>query len=232
MDISIDKVRFVTAIQNGLTNARNEIYTSNTITDNRKHMQKWDYIGTAVQRAFEQETNFLFVPLDRGLFKPIMIFDDEHKILYTIIKIKNFEKLLKRDSVQKIHYMDALLDYNLPYQETPLQMSLFEMENMFSDNAESQIRELQSDVEILLHSDEVKKYITIVIDFNGYTLTEVKAVLCSKWLEKIEEDNWNEFITPSYDDIEENGKGDFVQETEIKSKISLKPAIKKVKEIG
>ena len=232
MYINIDRKIFVTAIQKGLTNARNEINASNTLTDNRKHMQKWDYIGTTVSKAFESQEKYSFIPLDRGLFKPIMIFDKEEKVLYTIIKKKNFDKLLNRKSVDKIHYIDALLDYNLTYQATPQQLSLFDMENMFSDNAVDKIHDLQTNIETILCSDEINKYITIVIDFNNYILTDVNAVLCSKWLEIIDENNWSEFITPSYDDIEDNGKGNFVHETEIKSKISLKPAVRKVKEIG
>ena len=232
LNINIDKKIFVTAIQNGLTNARNEIYASNTLIDNRKHMQKWDYISTAVSKAFEHQEKYSFIPLDRGLFKPIMIFDKEKKVLYTIIKSKNFDKLLKRKSVDTIHYIDAMLDYNLSYQTTPQQLSLFDMENMFSDNAVDRIHDLQTNIETLLCSDEIKKYITIVIDFNGYTLTDAKAVLCSKWLEIIDENDWRELITPSYDDIEDSGKVDFVQETEMKSKISLKPTVRKTKEIG
>lgn len=232
LNISIDSKRFVTSVQNGLTNARNEIYVSNTLTDNRKHMEKWDYIVTAVKESFEHQEKYSFIPLDRGLFKPIMIFDKEEKTLYTIIKNKNFDKLLNRKSIDKIHYIDAMLDYNLSYQTTPEQITWSEMDNMFSDNAVDKIRDLQTNIETMLCSDEIKEYITIVIDFNGYTLTDAKAVLCSKWLEIIYENDWKEFITPSYNDIEDNGKIDFVQETEIKSMISLKPTVRKADEIG
>ncbi len=232
LNISIDSKRFVTSVQNGLTNARNEIYVSNTLTDNRKHMEKWDYIVTAVKEFFEHQGKYSFIPLDRGLFKPIMIFDKEEKTLYTIIKNKNFDKLLNRKSIDKIHYIDAMLDYNLSYQTTPEQITWSEMDNMFSDNAVDKIRDLQTNIETMLCSDEIKEYITIVIDFNGYTLTDAKAVLCSKWLKIIDENDWKEFITPSYNDIEDNGKIDFVQETEIKSMISLKPTVRKADEIG
>lgn len=232
MNISIDKKAFITAIQNGLTNTRNEIYVSNTLTHNRKHMEKWDYIVTAVLKAFEHDDKYLFVPLDRGLFEVTMIFDKDEKVLYSIIRDKNFDKLLERKFVDKIHYVDAMLDYNLRYQTRSSQVSWPGMESMFSDNATDKIRNLQADIEAMLRSDEIKKYITIVIDFNGYTLTNAKAVLCSKCLEIISEDDWSEFITPSYNDIEDNGKVDFVQETEIKSKISLKPVVRRAKEIG
>ena len=121
------------------------------------------------------------------------------------------------------------MDYNLPHQKAPAQMSIFDRKSMFSDVAETQINDLKCDIESLLGSSEVKKYVTIVIEFNGYTLTSVEAVLCSKWLEIIETDNWSELITPSFDDIEDNGKNEFVQDVEMKSKISLKPALKKVK---
>ena len=125
-----------------------------------------------------------------------------------------------------------MLDYNLSYQTTPEQITWSEMDNMFSDNAVDKIRDLQTNIETMLCSDEIKEYITIVIDFNGYTLTDAKAVLCSKWLKIIDENDWKEFITPSYNDIEDNGKIDFVQETEIKSMISLKPTVRKADEIG
>lgn len=229
MEISIDNKKIVSAIQRGLTNTKIEIYSSNTLTNNRKHMEKWDNINTSLKKIFERQEKYSFIPLNRGFFTPILIYDNEEKILYTIMKSKNFTELLKRDSIKKIHYLDALLDYNLPHQKAPAQMSMFNRNSIFSDVAETQINDLKCDIESLLGSSEIKKYITIVIEFNGYTLTSVEAVLCSKWLEIIETDNWSELITPLFDDIEENGKNEVVQDVEIKSKISLKPTLKKVK---
>ena len=161
-----------------------------------------------------------------------MIYDNIERVLYTVIKSKNFDKLLQRKPLEKAHYIDAMLDYNYTYQTTPSQLSIFEMDNMFSENAENQIHDLQITIESLLSTDSISKYITIVVDFNAYALNDVKAVLCSKWLEIIETDAWTEYIIPSFDDIEENGKSDYVHDTEIKSKIALKPTIRKVQDIG
>ena len=125
-----------------------------------------------------------------------------------------------------------MLDYNYLYQEVPMQMSIFDVENMFSESAERQIKDLQTTIESLLLTDTIKKYITVVVDFKGFTLTEVRAVLGSKWLEVIEADDWSEYINPSFDDIEDNGKRDYVQSTDLKSKILIKPSVKKQQEIG
>lgn len=231
MIIDIDKKSFISAIQKGLSNAKTEIYNSNTITENRKHMEKWDKINTCMYDLFFGNDRFSVIPLDRGLFKLIMIFDNKEQALYTIMKKDNFHKLLNRKTLQKAHYIDAMLDYNYPYQETPMQISLFDAKNMFSENAEKQIKNLQMNIKNLLSKDSIKKYVTIVVDFSGYTLTEVRAILCSKWLEIIETDYWSEHINPSFDDIEDNGNRDFVQNTNLKAKISIKPAIRKQQNI-
>lgn len=232
LETGIDKVKFVSAIQKGLSNTQVEIYSSNTITDNRKHMEKWDKINTCLNDLFNDNNRFSVVPLDRGLFKLVMIFDNVEQVLYTVIKKNNFNKLLSRKFLPKAHYIDAMLDYNYHYQEVPLQMSLFDMDSMFSETAEKQISDLHISIESLLSTDKVKKYITIVIDFTGYTLNAVEAVFCSKWLETIESENWSEYIVPSFDDIEDNGKNDYVHENELKLKIALKPTIKKAQNIG
>ncbi len=70
------------------------------------------------------------------------------------------------------------------------------------------------------------------MDFKGFTLTEVHAVLGSKWLEIIETDDWSEYINPSFDDIEDNGRRDYVQSSDLKSKISIKPSVRKLQEMG
>lgn len=226
MNISIDSKKIITAIQSGLSATKQDIYTRNTLTDNRKHMQKWDDITTNIKNQFATEDNFSFIPLDRGLFKPVMIFDRNKSILYTVVKKQNYQKIMNRKNIQKAHYMDAMFDYNFMYQQTPRQLSLFESESMFSNNAEVQVNDLKSNIELLLSTHEIKKYITIVINFTGYTLTEIKAVMCSKWLEEIESEDWTESITPSYEEIEDASTGNFVQEDDIKTKISVKPTIK------
>lgn len=232
LKIDFDKKGVISAIQKGLSNAQTEIYNSNTITENRKHMEKWDKINTCVYELFLENDRFSIIPLDRGLFELIMIFDNKEHTLFSIMKKDNFNKLLNRKSLSKAHYIDSMLDYNYLYQEVPMQMSIFDAENMFSESAERQIKDLQTTIESLLLTDTIKKYITVVVDFKGFTLTEVRAVLGSKWLEVIEADDWSEYINPSFDDIEDNGKRDYVQSTDLKSKILIKPSVKKQQEIG
>lgn len=232
LEIDIDKKVIISAIQRGLSNAQTEIYNSNTITENRKHMEKWDKINTCVYDLFYENDRFTITPLDRGLFKLLMIFDNKEHTLFTIIKKDNFNKLLNRKTLSKAHYIDSMFDYNYLYQKNPMQISIFDAENMFSEGAERQIKDLQTTIENLLLTDSIKKYITIVVDFKGFTLTEVHAVLGSKWLEIIETDDWSEYINPSFDDIEDNGRRDYVQSSDLKSKISIKPSVRKQQEIG
>lgn len=232
LKIDIDKKSIIFAIQTGLSNAWVEIYSSNTITENRKHMEKWDKINTCVYDLFLENDRFSVMPLDRGLFKLIMIFDNKERILFTIIKKDNFNKLLRRKLLPKAHYIDAMFDYNYSYRQEPMQMSMFDAKNMFSEGVERQIKDLQTTIDSLLLNGPIKKYISIVVDFKGFTLTEVRAVLGSKWLEIIETDDWSEYINPSFDEIEDNGKRDYVQSTDLKSKISIKPSVKKQQEMG
>ncbi len=227
LELNVDKKRFVDAIQNGLLQARDELYTSGTLTNNRIHMQKWDYIVTELKRAFSTDDRYAFVPLDRGLFKPVMMFDKESKTLYTVMKRQNFENLMARKAVTKSHYIDALLDYNYGYQEEPLQIDIFDDHGLFSTNAELQINDLKVNIESLLGADDVTRYVTIVVDFTGFSLTDAKAVLCSKWLNIIESDAWSEIITPSYEDTVVQAESEYVHESSIKDRITVEPKVKR-----
>lgn len=231
MNISIDKIKLITGIQLGLDATREDMYIRNTLTDNRKHMQKWDDIVTNIKEQFKEQEKFSFIPLDRGLFKPVMIFDNDEKILYTIIKKQNFQSKLSRKVIEKAHYIDAMLDYNLSYKEIPDQIS-FECENMFSENAEFQINTLKTDIEMFLNTENIRTYITIVIDFNGYNLKEIRAVMCSKWLEEIESEDWSEYITPIYAESYDIASVDYVQEIDTKTKVSVKPLKQKIEDMA
>lgn len=226
-DIKTVSELLVNAIYMGLLDARNELMTSKTVTNNRKHMAKWDFINTSVTNSLLTHERYSIVPLDRGLFEVIMIYDNLDKVLYTVMKRQNFNKLTGRNSISKAHYIDAMLDVNSSYQKSPKQLSLLEDSNLFSENAENQIQILTQNIKILLNTNEILRYITIVVDFTGYTLTTVEAIFCSKWLEVIESDNWNDYITPTYDEAENINSTKHTPENEIKSKIKIKPAVKK-----
>ena len=228
LGLNIDKSKFVEAVRDGLMRTQEEIYASGTLTSNRVHMQKWDYIATSLKNYFSSDARFIFIPLDRGLFKPVMIFDVESKTLYTIMKEQNFNNLTDRKSVVKSHYIDALLDYNYGYQTEPLQIDIFDYPNLFSTNAKHQINDLKIKIESLLKVDDINKYITIVVDFTGFALSDVKAVLCSKWLNIIASESWADYITPSYEEIEVlSEEEEYVQESNIKDKISIGSKIKR-----
>ncbi len=225
--ISEEKKMLVNAIQNGLLDSKRERESNQTITNNRKHMSKWDFVNTNVSKTLEYNERFCIIPLDRGLFEPIMIFDRKTKNLYTIMKVKNFEKVLSRQEITKCHYMDAMLDNNLPYKTNPNQLSLLEANDMFSEKAEQQIDELSTNIKTMFHTDIISKYYTIVVDFSGYILTSVEIYFCSKWLEILENESWNDFILPSYEIVGEPDNVLYNKENELKSKIQIKPAVKR-----
>ena len=180
---------------------------------------KWDYINDSIHYALRENEHFIVIPLDRGIFAPIMIFDVANKFLYTIMKSKNFEKLLNRDYIEKPHYIDAMLDCNLHFQEEPRQIAF---DGFGSDYAENQIQTIKNDIFRFLQTDTVLKYVTIVIDFNGYTLNDVEAVTCSKFLDVLFRESWNEYIVTSYEDIVPENNTAVNQEYDISQKIKIK----------
>lgn len=217
----------VESIHQGLLNARSEYKASQTTTNNRKHMAKWDFINTSITSRLLGHNRYSVVPLDRGLFELVMIYDKQDKTLYTVIRRQNFNKLTDRHSINKAHYIDAMLNYNYPYQPYSNQISFIDDNNFFSEKAESQINTLSNDIKKILNTDEITKYITIVINFTGYNLMSVEAILCSKWLEVINGEDWSEYLTPTYDDVEPIDSQSYHHENEIKPKIQIKPAIKR-----
>lgn len=123
--------------------------------------------------------------------------------------------------------MDAMLENNFSYQTNPDQLSLLEVNDMFSEKAEYQIGELSKTIKTILNTDVVSKYFTIVVDFSGYILTSVEIYFCSKYLEILETDSWNDFITPSYEVVDEQSEVRYNEENELKSKIQIKPEVKR-----
>lgn len=217
----------VNAVQNGLLDARQALNNNFTITNNRKHMSKWDFVNTSVAKSLKENGRFSVIPLNRGVFEPIMIFDNNTKNLYTIMKRKNFKKVLSRCDITSCHYIDAMLNNNLSYKPQPNQLSLYESTDIFSEPIECQIEELSNTIKTILNTDTIAKYFTIVIDFSGYTLTSVELYFCSKWLEIIEVHNLNNFIVPSYEIVDESSEVSYNAENELKSKIQIKPEVKR-----
>ena len=112
LEIGINKKKIVSAIQKGLSDTQIAISTSNTITYTRKYMEKWDRIHTSIHNCFCDDERFSIIPLDRGLFTPIMIFDNMEQVLYTIMRRDNFNKKLSRKYLEEAHYIDTMFDYN------------------------------------------------------------------------------------------------------------------------
>lgn len=228
MELDINRQMLVDVIKEGLTDARYELKTRNTITNNRSAMEKWDDINQSVYNAFKDDEEMIIVPLDRGLFKLIMMLSTKTNTLYTIIRNVNFKKLMDRKEIKRAHYIDAMLECNYTSESSPRQISMVDsMPELFSENAKEQKAELNAKIKSMFNVDEISQYITIVISFDNFTLTDIVAFKCSPYLDAIEEESLSEFITPKYDDVEDNTDVEYVQESNMKNVISIKPKEKR-----
>lgn len=228
MELDINVNKLVGAIKEGLTTTRLELRIRNTITNNRAPMEKWDGVNDSVYNCFKNDENMTIIPLDRGLFKPIMILNTQTNTLYTIIRNDNFKRLMERKEIKKAHYIDAMLECNCAIQSSPMQISMVDaMPDLFSERAKEQKSELNAKIKTMLNVDNISQYITIVIGFDIFTLTDVVAIKCTPCLDVIEEESLSEFISPNYDDIEENTDVEYVQDSDLKNVIAMKPKTKR-----
>ena len=75
--------------------------------------------------------------------------------------------------------------------------------------------------------NEHRAFTDMIIGFDIFTLTDVVAIKCSSYLDVIEEESLSEFISPNYDDIEENTDVEYVQDSDLKNVIAMKPKTKR-----
>ena len=135
---------------------------------------------------------------------------------------------MERKEIKKAHYIDAMLECNCVIQSSPMQISMVDaMPDLFSERAKEQKSELNAKIKTMLNVDNISQYITIVIGFDIFTLTDVVAIKCSPYLDLIEEESLSEFISPNYDDIEENTDVEYVQDSDLKNVIAMKPKTKR-----
>ena len=148
MELDINRQMLVDVIKEGLTDARHELKIRNTITNNRSAMEKWDDINQSVYNAFKDDEEMIIVPLDRGLFKLIMMLSTKTNTLYTIIRNVNFKKLMDRKEIKRAHYIDAMLECNYTSESSPRQISMVDsMPELFSENAKEQKAELNTNID-------------------------------------------------------------------------------------
>lgn len=225
MLISFDKKKMVEAIMGGLQNAKDRVRSENTLTANWRRIGKWDYMFSSIVDVIRGQDNFKYCIWDRGIFDVVLLYDKETKTIYSFLKRENFNKIMKRRKIKKAHYLDALLTYNKEYQDSQLQISMVESEPFITDEVELQAQHLRKELESMLQNNEINQYITIVLDYKGFSLQHVTSYICTKYLKVVDFEDWSEYITPSYSSAEVVDDQVYEVDNDIKNKIRIKPHV-------
>ena len=114
------KEKFVSAIKSGLSETQAQYSYSNKRINNARHFVKMDNIANSVIDTFKHNTNLDIITLQRGGYTLILIYDALHDILYSLMSSRRFKELLDRDDHSKVHYLDALVNFNDTYDRNQL----------------------------------------------------------------------------------------------------------------
>lgn len=197
-DISTKK-RFVAGIKNGLSQTETTYANKAKPIDNSKHFVKMDNIANNVISQFESDVNFTVVKsFKRGSYTIVLIYDKINGILYSIMTTSKYKALMNRKKLNHTHFFDALIDFN---DELDIERQQLVIDERLFDKDNSKIDEIKEKIKTFLDGIKPTEYLSIVANMNGFKLTGVEAVLTSEYLEKIDTDDWSEYIEIDYSDI-------------------------------
>ncbi len=214
------KKRVVEAIKNGLYEAKQEMYGNTDRVRNSLPLRKLDKIANSIIREFQGEDAFEELLWRRGGYDITLLYNKQDKTLYSFMSDKRFAELLRRKIIKRFHYLDILDEFNGNLKPDRSQLSLFDD---IVNKDEEKLLELKNQVLGLLHNDEPAKYITVCHTIEGFRLCYVKAVITSKYLEIIEENDWSNFIDNDYSEtiFDDAPKNIFDEEVKVTLKTNL-----------
>jgi len=211
--------RMVEGIKGGLYEIKQEMHGNTDKVTNSLPLRKLDKIANRLIREFQGYDTFEDFLCKRGGYNVLLLYNKEDKTIYSFMSDKRFAALLKRKNIKKLHYIDALLEYNTDFQPERAQLSIFDD---VLNKDEEKLRELKTEITTLLHNDEPKKYITVCHTIDGFRLCNVKAVVTSKYLEVLDEKDWSEFIDIDYSESIFNDAPKNVLDGEVKVALKSK----------
>lgn len=183
-----------------------ECVSSATGNDSQEHNRKirthnsspsavWDFINTALCKAFYNEECQAYV-VARGPWEMAVIYCKKNGCLYTIMREKRFAELQRTQARRnQSHYLDLLAGIiNADLRDDDFnQMSMLPEKPSDQEAMKQQLLKL---LYTLVDSlDELKRHVLILFNANYETgLTAIRAVTVNRMLTVIEQANWSRYI--------------------------------------
>ena len=187
-----DKKRMIEAVQEGIGTSITEFKMENSlITYNCIHMLKWDYINTNITNNMDKN-KYVIEKMDRGIFCPILIYDEENKNLYLTMRPKNLLNLKKDRNKRKTpHYLDALVTKNVNIKVEKEQQELFDTDVEFDNEKIEKIL-------LPISNLEINNFIVCTFEEVNGELISFKAIILDKKLREYYSEDWSKYISPTY----------------------------------
>lgn len=129
------------------------------------------------------------------IFPVFMIYHIETKILIGVMSGGCRERILKRKK-KNPHYLNALVGFNAKHHFQPVSEQLT-LVNLIAYNDE-QIEPIKIKVRDKIDGIEPERYVTVLYDMDGLTLTGVEMILMTEKLEVAFRENWSDYIEIDY----------------------------------
>ncbi|MBU3105759.1 DUF5986 family protein [Clostridium gasigenes] len=195
------KIILVQAMQNGLERFKDYKIENRTITNMGSTGTKWDMINSECKDALPK-LKFDVVICKRGIWQLVLMYDKETKSLYTLMKDKRFEDLLKVVSKDKVHYLEALTTVNIDLsEEAQEQITLFEdFTKGKTEKIERTVRQLFKNID-----GQIERHVLITFTDKNFELYSISASIITPSLQVLLKEDWAQYIQPKYDlDINDN----------------------------
>lgn len=186
----------------------------NTPTSNYKNMLPRD-LTNGILISFCDE-NLRYDIVRRGFYELLLLLDLNSNLLFTCMSEDALNKILKDKKREVPHYIDILSLKNKGLEGKTHQITLpgIDTELFPEDELERQLKELCSNLE--LQTDKEFRHCIITIKKSGYNVQELKAYIFNSALELVEEENWSQYLKPSYtflDDTKKSNEVDIIKPT-------------------
>lgn len=193
------KTKIVKAINDGLDEAQNVYSTGSMRIRNSIHFYKMDAIANAVIMCLEDEDDIKILQIERGSYiVPLMYYIPDGTVL-SLMSCGRYSTLMNRKDYSRVHYFDALVNFN---DKLEIDRNQLVLDEVIFDADVYEIDEIKNQISNQLDGKEPSKYITISMVMKGLQLIGVEAILTSEYFEEVERADWSQFIELDYSDIE------------------------------
>lgn len=185
---------FVQILQNGLDRFKEHEIINKTVTKIGSMGTKWDMINSEFKEALDK-SRFDTIICKRGVWAFILIYDKTNNTLYTLMKDKRFEELVKTVKKDKVHYLEALTTVNINLcNETLEQMTLLEN---FTKEKEEKIEKTVDELFKNINGN-IERHILIRFTDKEFELYSISASIITPSLDVLIKEDWAEYIQPKY----------------------------------